>query len=434
MWTAMTATIPTTPVPRTPTPRPTTATAVVGHLDADCFYVSAERVRDEFLRDKPVGVLGNQGACVIAKSYEMKAAGVKTGEPIWEALPKCPTGIYVKRDFRWYEVLSRLMLEVVRELSPRVEYYSIDEFFFLALPVPGRGATLQEAAEAIRDRVLARVQVPVTVGIARTRTLAKLISDSAKPFGARAVLDRETEEALLAGRPVTEITGIAGRRAKRLAPWGIRTCLDLARADRRLVRELLTATGEALWWELNGDPVHPIHPRRPLHKALSRGGSFGEATADPAVLYAWLVRNLERLIEELEYHTVLAGRLTVWVAYKNGQVGVGQTTLAVPSDRFDALLDAARPCLRRAWVPRVQAQRMHLIAEQLTPRREAPLGLFDRPEAARRAAALARLKREVNARHGRFVLRSAATLPLAAIYRDTANEYDICDVRGKICF
>jgi DNA polymerase V len=404
----------------------------VGHLDADCFYVSAERVRDDFLCGKPVGVLGNQGACVIAKSYEMKAAGVKTGEPIWEAVPKCPTGIYVKRDFRWYEVLSRMMLEVVRELSPRVEYYSIDEFFFLALP--GRGATFQETAQSIRDRVSRQVGVPVTVGIARTRTLAKLISDSAKPFGARAVLDPETEEALLRDRPVTEITGIAGRRAKRLAPWGIRTCLDLARADRRLVRALLTATGEALWWELNGDPVQPLHPQRPLHKALSRGGSFGETTADPAVLYAWLVRNLERLIEELEYHAVLAGRLTVWVGYKDGQTGVGQTTLTVPSDRFDALLDVARPCLRRAWVPRVQAQRMHLIAEQLTPRRQAPLGLFDSPAAARRAEVLARLKHDVNARHGRFILRSAATLPLSHIYRDTANEYDICDVRGKSCF
>ena len=105
----------------------------MGHLDADCFYVSAERVRDAFLRGKPVGVLGNQGACVIAKSYEMKAVGVKTGEPIWEALVKCPEGIYIKRDFRWYEVLSRRMLDVVRELSPRVEYYSIDEFFFQAV-------------------------------------------------------------------------------------------------------------------------------------------------------------------------------------------------------------------------------------------------------------------------------------------------------------
>lgn len=410
----------------------TSAATAVGHLDADCFYVSAERVRDDFLRGKPVGVLGNQGACVIAKSYEMKAAGVKTGEPIWEALTKCRAGIFVKRDFRWYETLSRLMLEVVEELSPRVEYYSIDEFFFQA--VPGRTGSFQETAEAMRARVLARVGVPVTVGIARTRTLAKLISDSAKPFGARAVLDREAEEALLNDRPVTEITGIAGRREKRLAPWGIRTCLDLARADRRLVRELLTASGEVLWWELNGDPVQSIHPRRPMHKALSRGGSFGESTARPSVLFAWLVRNLERLIEELEYHAVLAGRLTVWVGYRDGRAGLGQTSLAVPSDRFDVLLEAARPCLRHAWVPRARAQRMHLIAERLTPRRQAPLGLFDQPATARRGEVLARLKREVNARHGRFVLRSAATLPLAAVYRDTANGYDICDVRGKICF
>ena len=402
----------------------------VGHLDADCFYVSAERVRDAFLRAKPVGVLGNQGACVIAKSYEMKAAGVTTGVPIWEALVKCPDGIYVKRDFRWYEVLSRAMLDVTREVSPRVEYYSIDEFFFEAI-VP-RGGSFQKLAESIRDRIWEHLRVPVTVGIARTRTLAKLISDAAKPFGALAVLDREAETELLAERPVTEITGIAGRRAQRLAVWNIATCLDLARADRRLVRSLLTASGETLWWELNGDPAQPIHTQRPAHKALSRGGSFGESSDDPVMLHAWLVRNLERLIEELEYHAVLAGRLTVWMSYKNGQVGVGRTSLAVPSDRFDALLDAARPCLRSAWVPRVAAMRMHLIAEQLTPRAQAPLGLFDRADP--RVETLARLKREVNARHGRFMLRSAATLPLAAIYKDVANGYDICDVRGKICF
>src|SRR5271155_3580214 len=102
---------------------------LIAHLDADCFYVSAERVRDAFLQQKPVGVLGNQGACVIAKSYEMKKSGVATGEPIWDAVKKCPEGIYIKRDFRWYEVISREMLTVVRERSPCVEYYSIDEFF-----------------------------------------------------------------------------------------------------------------------------------------------------------------------------------------------------------------------------------------------------------------------------------------------------------------
>src|SRR5262245_4888287 len=205
---------------------------VIGHLDADCFYVSAERVRDAFLLGKPVGVLGNQGACVIAKSYEMKASGVQTGMPIWEAVKQCPEGLYLKRDFRWYEVISRRMLDTIRELSPRVEYYSIDEFFFQAVLASGQ-ESFEALAKSMRDRIWEAVHVPVTVGLARTRTLAKLISDTAKPFGAKALLDRAKELELLAGLPATDISGIAQRRARRLEPLGIQSCLDFANADRR---------------------------------------------------------------------------------------------------------------------------------------------------------------------------------------------------------
>src|SRR5215212_3953641 len=120
----------------------------VGHLDADCFYVSAERVRDEFLDDKAVGVLGNQGACVIAKSYEMRRAGAATGAPICAARNKCPDGVYVTRDFKWYEVLSRAMLAAVETYSPAAEYYSIDEFFFQVME---RGPAVQRLADAMRD-------------------------------------------------------------------------------------------------------------------------------------------------------------------------------------------------------------------------------------------------------------------------------------------
>jgi hypothetical protein len=98
---------------------------------------------------------------------------------------------------------------------------------------------------SVGDRILERVRVPVTVGIARTRTIAKLISDAAKPFGATAVLDRGTEESLLASHLVTDVTGIAGRREKRLLTSGIRTCLDLANVDRRLVWQPLIASGES---------------------------------------------------------------------------------------------------------------------------------------------------------------------------------------------
>ena len=405
-----------------------TATAIA-HLDADCFYVSAERVRDPFLLRKPVAVLGNQGACVIARSYEMRATGVSVGMPIWEAARLCPAGVYIKRDFRWYEVLSRAMLDIVRASSPRVEYYSIDEFFFEPLP---HGRAPQEVAVALRDRVWQAAGVPVTVGIARTKTLAKLISDTAKPFGALAVLDPEAEAELLARRPVTDITGIAGRRAARLAAHGIRTCLDFARADRRLVRMLLTVVGERLWYELNGEPAQPLHTERPPHKMLSRGGSIGERTADPRRLYGWLVRDLERLIEELEYHGVQTGRLEVGLVYDRLLGKVGAQALPAHSDRFDILLEAARRGLRRAWVPGLPVTHLHVLATDLRWRGAVQLGLFE--PAAGRAAAVARVKREVNARVGRFALRSGATLYVNDVYRDEAQGYDICDVRGKLCF
>jgi nucleotidyltransferase/DNA polymerase involved in DNA repair len=403
----------------------------VAHLDADSFYVSAERVRHPELVGKPVGVLGNNGACVIAKSYEMKAQGVKTGTPIWDAKKLCPEGVYVKRDFYWYEVLSRKMLEIVGSFSPQLEYYSIDEFFFRAAPL-ARGQSLAQTATAIRDYIREVAGLPVTIGIARTRTLAKLFSDTAKPFGAVAVLDRDHERAVLARLPVTEISGIAGRRAERLAPYGVRTCLDLADADGRFVKKLLTKTGYELWLELNGHPVTPIRPERSPHKVLARGGSLMGNVEDPAMLWAWTVRHVERLIEELRFHAVRTDSHGVQVAWKDGEATGGLCRLPCPSDRFDELLDAARVALRRAYVPNGTATHLHVIAPELRRAKGFQLSLFDEPNPKRDA--IATVKAAVNDRFGRFKLRSGMTLYLPKVYKDPANDFDICDVRGKVCF
>lgn len=135
---------------------------VIAHLDADCFYVSAERVRSPALHRIPVGVCGNQGA-------EMKAAGVKTGVPIWDAVKLCPEGVYIKRDLAWYEVVSRQMLDAVREFSPEVQYYSIDEFFFEASRVD---------PHALQAHILKTVVVPVTIGLSGARNSGRTITKS----------------------------------------------------------------------------------------------------------------------------------------------------------------------------------------------------------------------------------------------------------------
>lgn len=402
---------------------------MIGHLDADCFYVSAERVRHADLHGKPVGVLGNNGACVIAKSNEMKKQGVKTGTPIWDAVKLCPEGVYVKRDFYWYESLSRRMLEIVRSFTTRAEYYSIDEFFFDARPLHHK-TDLPRTATAIRDHIREAVGLPVTIGVARTRTLAKLFSDTAKPFGSVTVQTRDHERELLAKLPVTEISGIGGRRAARLAPYGIRTCLDLADAPGHLVRQLLTKTGYELWLELNGTPVTPIRTERPPHKVLARGGSLMGNIDDPNLLWSWAVRHVERLVTELNFYKVRTTALAVSLEWKNGDSTGGGASIPTASDRFSDLLEAARLGLRKAYIPRATATHMHVLATDLRWGRCVQHGLFDQPDPKKEA--VARAKVAINEKFGPHTLRSGSTLFLPKVYADPANDFDICE--GKICF
>jgi nucleotidyltransferase/DNA polymerase involved in DNA repair len=385
---------------------------MICHLDADCFYVSAERVRRPALRSLPVGVLGNQGACCIAKSYEMKACGVKTGEPIWDAVKKCPDGVFIKRDFEWYEVLSRLMLETVQRVSPTVEYYSVDEFFFEADP---------QAAKRLQADILG-LGLPVSIGVAMSRTLAKLASDLSKPFGFEVI----TDPAVFDGNPVDDLTGIATRSAIKLAAHGIRTCGDFRRADAKLINKLLTKKGEALWHELNGQPCVPIQTVRPQHKAIGRGGSIGQASDDPRILTAWLVRNMERLVEAMAANGYVASRLMLSVEYKDGGGFCDRTSLPQATSSSEVMLPAAKFMFWRR--PRGVVSHIHLLADKLERAGRRQLTFADRPQRIDAIKAL------VNDKLGRWSVRSGETLPIGELYSDPAHAYEICDIQGKTCF
>jgi nucleotidyltransferase/DNA polymerase involved in DNA repair len=391
---------------------------MIGHVDADCFYVSAERVRFPHLLGVPTCVLGNHGACIIAKSYEAKAAGITTGQPIWEALPACPTAVYIKRDFRWYETLSRKMLAVVQEISPKVEFYSIDESFFEA-----RGQT-----EHLQRDIWRRVGVPVSVGVAPTKLLAKLCSDSSKPNGYRVIETDRDRRNLLRGLPVTEISGIARKSAAKLAAHGITTCEQLANADRAFIRWLLTKTGEDIWWELNGESVLPVLVARPRHQFISRGGSIGKASREPSRVEAFIVRNVERLVEALAYYRLCCDHLILTLLFTDAPERSLRSSLLGSRGDFDAILEAALHLLPQVWrPPGAFVHYMHVIAGGLRPMAARQRSLFEQPQ-------LDDVKHAVNNAVGRFALRSAATLPLVDVYGDAANEYDICDIYGKSCF
>jgi DNA polymerase V len=148
-----------------------------------------------------------------------------------------------------------MMLEITKTFSDEVEYYAVDEFFF-GWDVKDE-AEAQQLATNLQATILQQTQLPVTVGIARTKTLAKLLSDQSKPFGVATMLTSPAEEAFLAKRPITDVCGIANRRAKRLAPYSVKSVLDLCKMRVHTVRKVLTIVGERLWYELHGERSVP---------------------------------------------------------------------------------------------------------------------------------------------------------------------------------
>jgi nucleotidyltransferase/DNA polymerase involved in DNA repair len=271
------------------------------------------------------------------------------------------------------------------------------------------------------------------VGIAPSKTLAKLCSDSSKPFGCRVISTADEAHSLLNGLPVTEITGIARRSAKRLAAHGIETCDQFANADRAFIRWLLTKRGEDLWWELNGTPVQPVLTARPAHQFISRGGSIGKASSDPLRISAFVVRNVERLIEALHYYRVVCDQFILSLLFTNAPERSARVNLPGSTADVEQLRQAALWLLPRVWQPATAAVHyMHVIAGKLRPYTCRQRSLFEAK--TKEDERIAEVKRRVNHAVGRFALRSGATLPLAHVHRDPANDYDICDIYGKSCF
>ncbi|MEK7145740.1 MAG: nucleotidyltransferase, partial [Patescibacteria group bacterium] len=309
--------------------------ALIAHVDADCFYVSCERIRDSSLKGKPVGVLGNQGACVIARSYEMKAAGVTVAMPIWMAKKRCPDGIYVKRDFAWYEAVCLRTQEVLRRYSDYLEFYSVDETFLELQGVAMEDA--ERVAHEIQNVILKEIEVPVSIGIAPTRSLAKIASDKNKPFGI-SVVSPESHQEFLRSTPVSEICGVGRRLSVKLEEAGIHSCLDYVETPRERIKALLHKPGEEIWYELQGKPLLTVRTVRPQRKVLSRGGHIPGQSSDPEVVYGFFVRHLERLTEALIHYEVEILNLNVVLADAQGRYFSSLEALPDYSSDFALLL------------------------------------------------------------------------------------------------
>ena len=172
----------------------------------------------------------------------------------------------------------------------------------------------------------------------------------------------------------------------------------------------------------------PVQVFRPDHKFISRGGSIGAASRDPARVQAFVVRNIERLIDALSHYKVCCEHLILSLQFQDAPERALRSSLLGSRSDFEALIEAALFMLPQVWQPRTaRVHYMHLIAADLRPLARRQRSLFEQPE-------LTDIKHVINGKVGRFAVRSGATLPLVDVYGDEAQSYDICDIYGKSCF
>ena len=287
-------------------------------VDGNCFYASCERVFRPELRDKAIVVLSNNDGCVVTRTPQAKALGIKMGVPYYQVKHLVDSGelITFSSNYELYADLSRRMMDSIATLVPAIEVYSIDECF---ADTSGLNE-LNSLGHQIRERVLQWVGIPTCVGIAPTKTLAKYCNHLAKRhqrhFGGVLVwsdLSQARQAKALASEPVGEIWGIGRRISKRLEGQGIHTALDFYNADTATLRQQFGVVIERTQRELHGTACDQLHFSEENKQHIIRSRSFGKCVSDIATLESAIAHHISSGAAKLRQQGTQAHTVGVFI-------------------------------------------------------------------------------------------------------------------------
>jgi DNA polymerase V len=385
-------------------------------VDCNNFYASCERLFRPELKATPVVVLSNNDGCVIARSAEAKALGIPMGAPAfqWEHVFRKQGVAVFSSNYALYGDLSARVMRTLEDMAPAVEVYSIDEAFLDLSGVPEPEAFCRE----LRQRVVRHTGIPVSIGLARTKTLAKLANRSAKKDPALGgVFDLSAcpdPAPVLAATEVGDVWGIGPRHAKRLTARGVRTALDFSRLPGDLVRKELTVVGLHTQLELRGISCLSLSSAPAPRRSVLCSRSFGQLIEDKEHLReavcAFAVRATEKLrAASLETQAVQVFTLTPRHREELPQ-HQGQATVSLPGPTSftPEIIAAALRGLDQAFCEGFAYQKAGVLLLGLTPAASRQSSLLDLPpEERQRQRALMNVLDSVNRRHGRGALRLA---------------------------
>jgi DNA polymerase V len=285
-------------------------------VDCNNFYASCERVFQPKLRGQPIVVLSNNDGCVIARSNEAKALGVEMGAP-WhlnkEFFAKHRV-IVRSSNYTLYGDMSGRVMNILAGFTPDLEIYSIDEAF---LSLAGFETRLERHTRDLRATVLQWTGIPVSVGVAATKTLAKVANRFAKKSPARAgifvMLEPDDVDTGLAGLQLRDLWGVAHRTEARLLALNIRTPLQLRDADPRHMRQHFSVVMERMILELRGTPCIGLEDTTPDKKSIIASRSFGRAVFGIEEMREAVASYAARAAEKMRRQNLVTNHLTVFV-------------------------------------------------------------------------------------------------------------------------
>ena len=390
-----------------------------GLADCNNFYCSCERVFNPALRASPVVVLSNNDGCVIARSNEAKALGIAMGAPLYKVRPLIEANkvAVFSSNYALYGDMSRRVMMLLNGFSPELTQYSIDEAF-ISLDRFGTGANLHDYGKTIVKTILRGTGIPVTLGIAPTKTLAKVAAHYGKRhpgYGGVCLIDSEEKRAkALRGLPVAEVWGIGRRHAARLESRGVHTALDFASLSEDWVRRLLTVTGVRTWRELRGESCIDIS-ELPQKKSICTSRSF----ADGGLAQRWQVEEAVASFaaacsRKLREQRSCCSALTVFAYTSRFRTDrpphcINRTaTFAVATADQQELVAAAVQALRAEWEGdgKHHYKKAGVIAWNTCPATAVQANLFDPVDRGRQARLAAAID-AINSRNGRGTVRVA---------------------------
>ncbi len=391
-------------------------TAPVALVDCNNFYASCERVFQPALRGKPVVVLSNNDGCVIARSNEAKALGIEMGAPWLLHREKFERhGVIVRSsNYTLYGDMSARVMNILGRFTPDLEIYSIDEAF---LGLGGFENRLETHAREMRRTVLQWTGIPVSVGIAATKTLAKVANRCAKKDPARngvfEMLEAREIEGALSRMDLTDLWGVAGRMAARLGAIGIKTPLHLRDADPAFVRQRTNVVMQRMVMELRGVPCLALEDAVRDRKSIMASRSFGRPVTTLHELEEAVSSYAARAAEKMRRQSLACAHVGVFLetnrfrasdAQYNGSRGV---RLPVASADTAKLAGAACRALRSIWKDGYRYKKAGVVLLDLVKTSTVQGDLWDSPDTPGNKRLMGAIDR-LNAHYGRDTLAYAA--------------------------